>query len=164
MGLAHDAEALAAVLRDPEICGFEVTTLFNEPNHRVGEAMTDFYRDRRGNDLTLLYFTGRGLKDDDGRLHLAMRNTRRDSLIFTAISGEQIDYAMERCASRRKVLILDCCYSGAYPAGRLTKAGGDWTTSAGVAAPSSLPPTPPSTPSKATRCTGMHRNRCSRAT
>ncbi|MEV1198895.1 caspase, EACC1-associated type [Microbispora rosea] len=122
---AHDAEALAAVLRDPEIGGFEVTTLVNEPNHRVGEAIGDFYRDRRGDDLTLLYFTGHGLKDDDGRLYLATRNTRRDSLIFTAISGEQIDYAMEGCASRRKVLILDCCYSGAYPAGRLAKAGGD---------------------------------------
>ncbi|MEV6982480.1 caspase family protein [Sphaerisporangium sp. NPDC051017] len=122
---AHDAEALAAVLRDPEIGGFEVTTLVNEPNQRVGEAIGDFYRDRRGDDLTLLYFTGHGLKDDDGRLHLATRNTRRDSLIFTAISGEQIDYAMERCASRRKVLILDCCYSGAYPGGRLTKDGGE---------------------------------------
>ncbi|KAB8184488.1 caspase, EACC1-associated type [Microbispora catharanthi] len=122
---AHDAETLAAVLRDPEIGGFEVTTLVNEPNHRVGEAIADLYRDRRGDDLTLLYFTGHGLKDDDGRLYLAMRDTRRDSLIFTAISGEQIDYAMEGCASRRKVLILDCCYSGAYPAGRLAKAGDD---------------------------------------
>ncbi|GIH62927.1 caspase, EACC1-associated type [Microbispora siamensis] len=122
---AHDVETLAAVLRDPEIGGFEVTTLVNEPNHRVGEAIADLYRDRRGDDLTLLYFTGHGLKDDDGRLYLATRDTRRDSLIFTAISGEQIDYAMEACASRRKVLILDCCYSGAYPAGRLAKAGDD---------------------------------------
>lgn len=122
---AHDAEALAAVLRDPEIGGFEVTTLVNEPNHRVGQAIGDLYRDRRGDDLTLLYFTGHGLKDDDGRLYLATRDTRRDSLIFTAISGEQIDHAMEGCASRRKVLILDCCYSGAYPAGRRTKAGDD---------------------------------------
>ena len=29
---------------------------------------------------------------------------------------------METCNSRRKVLILDCCYSGAYPAGRMAKA------------------------------------------
>ncbi|MDV9168568.1 hypothetical protein R6V09_00200 [Streptomyces sp. W16] len=44
---AHDAEALAAVLRDPAIAGFEVTTLVNEPHHRIGEAIGDFYRDRR---------------------------------------------------------------------------------------------------------------------
>jgi hypothetical protein len=119
---AHDAEALASVLRDPAIAGFEVTILVNEPHHRVGEAIGDFYRDRRRDDLTLLYFTGHGLKDDDGRLYLAMTNTRRGSLLFTSLAAEQIDRAMEDCASRQKVLILDCCYSGAFPAGRLAKA------------------------------------------
>ncbi|MFD9883377.1 caspase family protein [Streptomyces alboflavus] len=118
---AHDAEAFAAVLRDPDIAGFEVTTLINQPHHLVGEAVGDFYRDRRSDDLTLLYFTGHGLKDDGGRLYLAMANTRRDSLLFTALSAEQIDQAMEGCASRQKVLVLDCCYSGAFPAGRISK-------------------------------------------
>src|SRR5919198_4607951 len=118
---AHDAEALAAVLRDPAIAGFDVTMLINEPHHRIGAAIGDFYRDRRRDDLTLLYFTGHGLKDDEGRLHLAMTNTLRDNLLFTGLSAEQIDRAMERCASRQKVLILDCCYSGAFPTGRLTK-------------------------------------------
>ena len=118
---AHDAEALAAVLRDPAIAGFEVTTLINEPHHRVGEAIGDFYRDRRHDDLTLLYFTGHGLKDDDGRLYLAMTNTRRDGLLFTGLPAEHVDQAMEGCVSRQKVLILDCCYSGAFPAGRIAK-------------------------------------------
>lgn len=119
---AHDAESFAAVLQDPDIAGFEVTTLINEPHHRVGEAIGDFYRDRRRDDLTLLYFTGHGLKDDDGRLYLAMANTRRESLLFTSLSAEQIDQAMSGCPSRRQVLVLDCCYSGAFPAGRLAKA------------------------------------------
>nr|WP_277349555.1 caspase family protein [Streptomyces sp. S3(2020)] len=118
---AHDAESLASVLRDPDIAGFEVTTLINQPHHRVGEAIGEFYRDRRRDDLTLLYFTGHGLKDDSGRLYLAMTNTRRDSLLFTALSAEHVDQAMEGCPSRQKVLILDCCYSGAFPAGRLSK-------------------------------------------
>jgi YVTN family beta-propeller protein len=122
---AHDAESFAAVLRDPQIAGFEVTALINEPHHRVGEAIGDLYRDRRRDDLTLLYFTGHGLKDDNGRLFLAMANTRRDSLLFTSLSAEQIDHAMEGCASRQKVLILDCCYSGAFPSGRLAKGDPD---------------------------------------
>ncbi|MGY0234667.1 caspase, EACC1-associated type [Longispora urticae] len=118
---ANDAEALAAVLGDPEIAGFEVTTLVNEPHHRVGATIGDFYRDRRHDDLALLYFSGHGLKDDAGRLYLAMTDTRRDSLLFTALSAQQLDQAMEGCVSRRLVLILDCCYSGAFPAGRLAK-------------------------------------------
>ncbi|MDX2546910.1 caspase family protein [Streptomyces sp. WI04-05B] len=69
-----------------------------------------------------MYFTGHGLKDDAGQLYLAMTNTRRDSLLFTALPAEQIDQAMSGCMSRQKVLILDCCYSGAFPAGRIAKA------------------------------------------
>ena len=118
---AHDAEALATVLKDPDIAGFEVTTLINQPHYLVGEAIGDFYRDARRDDLSLLYFTGHGLKDDGGRLYLAMANTRRDGLLFTALSAEQIDQAMEGCNSRQKVLILDCCYSGAFPANRSSK-------------------------------------------
>lgn len=120
-----DARELAAVLSDPSVAGFEVTTLIDEPHHVVGEAIGEFYRGRRRDELTLLYFTGHGVKDDDGSLYLAMANTRRDSLMFTALAAELVDRAMAGCASRQKVLVLDCCYSGAFPAGRLAKAGTD---------------------------------------
>jgi len=111
---AHDAEALAAVLEDPEIAGFEVRTLVNAPTHEVGEAIAEFYAESTLDDLTLLYFTGHGLKDDNGRLHLAMSNTRRDRLRFTALSAQLVDEAMTDSRSRQKILILDCCYSGSY--------------------------------------------------
>jgi hypothetical protein len=117
----HDAEDFAAVLEDPAIADFDVTMLVNQPHYVVGEAIADFYGDCRRDDLTLLYFSGHGLKDDEGRLHLAMTNTRREALLFTAISAAQLNEAMDACASRRKVLVLDCCYSGAFPAGRTAK-------------------------------------------
>ncbi|HEY3478672.1 MAG TPA: caspase family protein, partial [Streptomyces sp.] len=120
-----DARELASVLRDPSVAGFEVTTLIDEPHHVVGEAIGEFYRGRRRDELTLLYFTGHGVKDDDGSLYLAMANTRRDSLMFTALAAELVDRAMAGCPSRQKVLVLDCCYSGAFPAGRLAKSGTD---------------------------------------
>lgn len=119
---AADVEALASVLADPDVAGFEVTTLVNEPHHQVGAAVGDLLRDRRRDDLTLLYFTGHGLKDDAGRLYLATTDTRRDNLLFTALAAEQIDAALSACLSRRQLLILDCCYSGAFPAGRGVKA------------------------------------------
>ena len=118
----HDAESFAEVLQDPAIAGFDVTMLVNQPHYVVGEAIADFYTGSRSDDLTLLYFTGHGLKDDEGRLYLAMTNTRREALMFTAISGAQLNDAMDASRSRRKVLILDCCYSGAFPAGRTAKA------------------------------------------
>ena len=112
-----DARTLAAVLGDASIAGFEVTQLYNRPNAEVGRAIGDFYRNRKRDDLTLLYFTGHGIKDDYGQLYLAMTDTDRDNLPFTGVRGEQIRLAMEGCRSRQNVLILDCCYAGAFPAG-----------------------------------------------
>lgn len=118
---AHDAESFASVLEDPAIAGFDVTMLVNKAHYEVGEAIADFYAGAHRDDLTLLYFTGHGVKDDEGRLYLAMTNTRREALMFTAISAAQLNDAMDASTSRRKVLILDCCYSGAFPAGRTAK-------------------------------------------
>ncbi len=39
---AHDAEALAEVLRNPEIANFDVTILINEPHHVVLQTIGDF--------------------------------------------------------------------------------------------------------------------------
>jgi len=118
----HDAEALAGVLRHPEIAGFDVTILINEPNHVVGRAIGEFYRNRRSGDLAFLYFTGHGLKDDHGDLYLAMTDTNLDNLLYTAVSAQHVDRSMESCMSRQKVLVLDCCYSGAFPAAYSSKA------------------------------------------
>jgi uncharacterized caspase-like protein len=149
----HDAEALAEVLRDPEIANFDVIILINEPHYVVRNAIGEFYPNRRRDDLTLLYFTGHGLKDDQGRLYLAMTNTKRDDLLFTALSAQQIDEAMESCASRQKVLVLDCCYSGAFPQivfPKLTAASILWKNFRARGEWCSPLPTPPSILSKET--------------
>ncbi|MEI8406335.1 MULTISPECIES: hypothetical protein [unclassified Kribbella] len=43
-----DADALAAVLSDPQIGGFDVQTLLNEPAHVVNEAVEARYRPATG--------------------------------------------------------------------------------------------------------------------
>ena len=91
---SHDAEALAEVLRNPAIGGFDVEILVNEPHYKVGEAVGRFYSRQRRDDVALLYFSGHGLKDDDGKLYLAMTNTKRDSLLFTSLSA---DRSITRC-------------------------------------------------------------------
>jgi DNA-binding beta-propeller fold protein YncE/uncharacterized caspase-like protein len=118
---AQDAEALADVLEDPAIAGFEVQMLINEPTSRVGEAIGEFYASAERDDLTLLYFSGHGLKDDNGRLYLAMKNTKRERLRFSALPAHMVDEAVEDSPARQKILILDCCYAGAYTVERFAK-------------------------------------------
>ena len=117
---AQDAEALAQVLRDPAICGFEVDTILNESRHRVEEEIEAFFLDRARDDLLLLYFSGHGVTDEDGLLYYAARNTHHKRLRSTAVAANFVNDSMTRCRSRRQVLLLDCCHSGAFAR---TKAG-----------------------------------------
>src|SRR6185312_6351826 len=118
-----DARALAAVLRDPEIGDFQVRTLVNEPAHVVSLAVEDFFADRRPGDLLLVHFSGHGIKDQDGELYFATPNTMLDRLSATAVPAEFVSRRMTRSRSRRVVLLLDCCYAGAFERGLVARSG-----------------------------------------
>jgi hypothetical protein len=111
---AHDAEALARVLADPKIGNFEVSTVINQPSYVVMEEIETFFSNRHRNDLLTLYFSCHGLKDDNGRLYFAATNTRRHLLAATAIAASWVNERLDSTRSNRVVLVLDCCYSGAF--------------------------------------------------
>jgi Protein of unknown function (DUF4232)/Caspase domain len=119
---AQDAEALAHVLGDPQIGAFSVRTLFNEPAHILNEAVEEFFADRRSDDLLLLHFSCHGVKDEDGDLYFATNNTRLGRLGATAVAADFVNRRMNRSHSRRIVLLLDCCYSGAFVRGMMARA------------------------------------------
>jgi hypothetical protein len=120
---ASDAQALAGVLRDPDIGGFGVRTLLNEPAHEVTLAVEEFFADRRPDDLLLLHFSCHGVKDEGGELYFAAANTRMRRLAATAVPAEFVNRRMGRSRSRRVVLLLDCCYAGAFERGMTARAG-----------------------------------------
>ena len=119
---AQDADALGRVLGDPERCGFEVKTVVDGLSGEVVEAVEDFLTEVERGDLVLVYFSCHGLKDEHGRLYLASRNTRRDRLRSTAVSASVVNDLLLGSRSRRKVLLLDCCYGGAFAKGMHVKA------------------------------------------
>ena len=120
---ASDARALAGVLSDPEIGGFEVRTLLNQPAHEVNLAVEEFFADRRPDDLLLLHVSCHGVKDEGGELYFATANTRLRRLAATAVAAEFVNRRMSRSRSRRVVLLLDCCYAGAFERGMTARAG-----------------------------------------
>ena len=109
---AADADALVRVLGDAEIGGFEVEVLLNEPESVVRRRLEQFFGDRRTDDLLLLHFACHGIKDQWNELYFAMRDTDVSHLESTAIPEPLVRRLMERSQSKRKVLLLDCCYSG----------------------------------------------------
>jgi hypothetical protein len=122
---AADAEALARVLGDPQIGGFTVEVARNRPAHDVGVEIEDLFSESRPDDVLLLHFSCHGLKDESGELYFATRNTRPNRLGSTAISAAFVQRCMRACRSRSIVLLLDCCYGGAFSQGVAVRASGD---------------------------------------
>lgn len=117
----QDCAGLARALADPSIGGFQAEQLKDAPAHEVMRAIERFFRDRSRNDLLLLHLSCHGIKDDDGHLHFAARDTDRDLPASTAVPAAFLRSRLERCRARTIVVLLDCCYSGAF----LTGAKGD---------------------------------------
>jgi Caspase domain len=110
-----DVRALADVLKAPGIGAFdEVTPLLNEGLATVRKAIARFFDLKHRDDLLFLYFSGHGVRDEQGHLYLAVRDTERAVLAGTAIEASYVTARMDRSASKRLVLVLDCCHSGAF--------------------------------------------------
>jgi uncharacterized caspase-like protein len=120
---ARDAEELKRVLGDPRIGDFQIELCANEPEHLVRRKVARFFANRRRDDLLLLHIACHGLKDDFGRLFFAATDTEVDHLAATAVSAEFVNQEMTNSLSRRIVLLLDCCYSGAFASGMTSRGG-----------------------------------------
>ncbi|MBX9399413.1 caspase family protein [Streptomyces sp. TRM72054] len=122
---AHDAVALAEVLGDPEIGGFEVEVVRNEPAHVISMRVDDFFSDRRPGDTLLLHFSCHGLKSESGELYFAASNTVPRRLASTAVPAGFVRRCMSATRARTVALFLDCCYGGAFSAGSVVRSSSD---------------------------------------
>ncbi|MCI5178095.1 MAG: DUF1566 domain-containing protein [Candidatus Electrothrix sp. AW3_4] len=117
-----DVDALDAVLRSPDFGGFTKTFAFkNSPSHEILEKIETVLVDAGRDDLVLIYFSGHG-KTSIGPLCLATSNTKIKALGSTSIPVATIKTFFDSSNIRKKILVLDCCFSGA--AGKIFTKGG----------------------------------------
>jgi photosystem II stability/assembly factor-like uncharacterized protein len=115
---AIDVESLITVFRNPDIGAFDVAESLVSPDRIQAErAIARLFANRRQNDLVLLYFSGHGIRDEDGHLYFAVKDTDRNLLVGTSIASSFVKLVMDKSYSRRQILILDCCHSGAFSPG-----------------------------------------------
>ena len=109
-----DAERFASALEDSKIGSFdEVRKVTNKNNEEIQKEIESFFGNRHPDDMLVLYYSGHGIKSHAGQLFLTAQNTSSDLLKSTGISANFIRENMNDSASKRQVLILDCCYGGA---------------------------------------------------
>ena len=113
----NDAVAFADTLGDPAIGGFAVTQVIDEAEPQVRRGVGAFLADRKSEDLVLIYLSCHGVLDGRGRLYFAATDTLKTQLGATAIEAAWLLDQLVDCRARRQVLILDCCFSGAFANG-----------------------------------------------
>ena len=118
-----DVEAMQRVLQNPEIGGFDVECLLNPDTVQMQTAIENLFLGSQRDDIVLLYFSGHGIKHDNGKLYFATKSTRKhEQGELSRASTVSADFVHDiindnRSRSRRQVIILDCCFSGAFSPG-----------------------------------------------
>jgi hypothetical protein len=115
-----DATDLAGVLRDPERGAFDAVEVVKDRPTRADvraalARLAQAVRDER--DTVVVYFSSHGTlaRDARGDLHryLVTRDTRLADVPGTALAIDDLKAEFDALRSRRKVLILAACHSGA---------------------------------------------------
>lgn len=110
-----------SVLKEPNICGFNnVNSLVNAPLAKINRTIAELFKGKSSDDLLLLYFSGHGILDESGTLYFAVKETEKELPEVTAIPSSFIRERMDSSYSNRIILILDCCYSGAFDRRRMS--------------------------------------------
>src|SRR3954471_18795304 len=116
-----DVAALATVLRDEAIGGFEVEQLIDQPAEDLRRQIETFFSEGRPQDLLLFYVSGHGALSQSRRFYFATANTSLGLLRSTAIEDGFVNDVMQSSRARSIVLVLDCCHSGAFGKGLAPK-------------------------------------------
>lgn len=114
----NDVAAMERVLKNPEMAGFdEVIPLVNPNSSSMRIEISKLFKKAKKGDLVLFYFSGHGLTDEDEHLYLSCTETTKEYFQATSVAAKFIQDQSRDSYCKRQVLILDCCYSGAFKDG-----------------------------------------------
>jgi uncharacterized caspase-like protein len=117
-GTLMDLQQMEQVLQVPEKGNFEVEKLIDPEPQPMREAIERFFRDRHREDVLLFYFSGHGNRDNatESQLYLSTCQTRKENNRLVESSAVEADFLhrhLINSRSKQKIVILDCCFSGA---------------------------------------------------
>ncbi|MEU6477744.1 AAA domain-containing protein [Streptomyces sp. NPDC047017] len=120
-----DVHYLSQVLEMPAVGGYEECEQVEDSSKAaIKQAVERFLAEREPDELVVLYLSGHGAYDrEDGQLYYITTDTEADRLQQTALEASFVTDQLEKCAARRKVLLLDCCFSGSAVQGFRSKGG-----------------------------------------
>jgi hypothetical protein len=118
-----DASDFAAFLRAYPFINYNVRELINE-QAELWNIKDEFETLRRickhpdaKNPLVIVYFSGHGWADADGRHYLIPYEARRNKLFATALLNREFNSCLNDLQTNRLVVLIDTCHAGAIGEG-----------------------------------------------
>jgi hypothetical protein len=112
----NDLVGVRAALTDSRIWGLPGANCRVVPEPRNADAVLDILQtvSNLTSDTLVVYFAGHGLPDvgNDDELYLALPGSNIERVYRTALPYSWVRRELRDAKARRKVVILDCCYSG----------------------------------------------------
>ncbi len=109
----NDIDDLGRVLSNPDIAQFEVRKLHAPERDQILETLDKSASELKPEDKLIFYYAGHGKRSPSGRLYLVAKDTKMDALRATGVPIDQVLEIMQESKSSQRVMILDCCHSGA---------------------------------------------------
>jgi glycine cleavage system H protein len=111
---ANDVREFAHVLE--QFGGFKIEDVLLDQNQQViRAAISDLFGKAKRGDLVLFYYSGHGYKDRSGNHFLVTSDSQPAHNIFhTSVAANHIKLVINGSECRHRVIILDCCFSGAF--------------------------------------------------
>jgi formylglycine-generating enzyme required for sulfatase activity len=123
-GSLQDVLCMGEALADDDVGlhdADDISVVRNGTKRDVDEALLRFFASGRDGDQLLLYYSGHGRRTALGQLYLCTKDTEvKDDLVLahTAIDTGRISAMARDSSAPATVIILDCCYSGAFAASK----------------------------------------------
>jgi hypothetical protein len=119
----NDVAAMKRVLEDREMGNFDQVQMLFDPSYtEMTDGIRELFESSSKRDLILLYFSGHGVTDDEHHLYLATRTTTKKNYVAHGVPANFIQKMSKNGNyAKRQVIILDCCYSGAFARGWTNK-------------------------------------------
>ena len=114
---ASDVRLVEQLLRSTRAADGDQWKMIDRPEQPTKDQLADsartFFDSDVGHEDTLLfYFSGHGVVDQDDDLYLVVGETRADDPYMTTFPIKALARYVKDSESRRKLVLLDCCFSG----------------------------------------------------
>jgi hypothetical protein len=113
-GIDKDLASLGEVLGDREYGGFEIVSLMGPTLIEVRREIARVADGLQPEDTLLIYYSGTSTLGRDQLLYLPVSDSDVNFLEATCLDSEYVLSVLRRCNSRRQVLLMDGCHSGAF--------------------------------------------------